>query len=123
MNNIKNILLSLVAPIVFVSLAAATLKSSNKSNNWAVGNHRGTDIWLISPDGVAHAIPPACRRQAAVWRQGDKGVEPPIGALKWPVITEAGNLKPALRGKAEFVTIGDEDNSRRVDLRHFTVAK
>jgi len=46
-----------------------------------------------------------------------------MGALKWPVITEAGNLGPALRGKAEFVTIGDEDNSRRVDLRHFTVAK
>lgn len=96
--------------VVVVSVAAAT-----KNNIWAVVNYHGSDIWIVTPDGVAHAVPPGCRGQTAVWREGDKEVEPPMGAYKWETIPlPHGAGKELLR--KEKVTLDKRDYY----CRHFT---
>lgn len=102
------------AVIVGISVAAAAA-TKRPSNSWAVVNYHGTDVWLVSPDGVAHAIPPSARGQAAMWREGDKGVAAPIGAKNWPKVDLPGNAGQDLLRK-EKITLDKRDYY----ARHFT---
>ena len=102
-----------IVVILFVGLAAASI--ARPANNWAVVNHGGTDVWVVSPDGVVHAIPVGCRGQTAVWREGDKGVAAPIGAKDWPQVRLPGNAGQDLLRK-EKVTLDKRDYYSR----HFT---
>ena len=115
----KSTLIGSIVIISFVGLAAASIISSpmsasNKSR-WAVVNHGGIDVWVVTPDGVAHAIPPGCRGQTAVWREGDKGVAAPIGAKNWPQIRLPGNAGQDLLRK-DKITLDKRDYYSR----HFT---
>jgi hypothetical protein len=74
-----------VVVVFFVGLAGASMSLRDNDKKWAVVNHGGVDVWLVSPDGVAHAIPPGCRRATSVWRAGETLPEPK-GARNWPVI-------------------------------------
>lgn len=110
-------LISIVAVTVVTAVAlsvAAKTASTPTAQSWAVVNYRGVDIWLVTPDGVAHAIPPGARNQAAVWRQGDSGVQPPIGAYKWEVIHLPKNDNDLLRKKEVVI------ENRNYYCRHFT---
>lgn len=101
------------AVIVGISVAAAA--ATKRPSKWAVVNYHGKDVWVVTPDGVAHAIPLGCRGQTAVWREGDKNVETPVGAYKWETISlPHGAGKELLR--KEKVSIGD----RNYYCRHFT---
>lgn len=106
-------LIIMVAVVAGISVAAAA--ATKKSSNWAVVNYHGQDVWLVSPDGAAHAIPPGCRGQARLWREGDKGVQPPMGAYKWETISLPRGVGKDLLRK-EKVSIGDRDYY----CRHFT---
>ena len=111
---LKNTLGGFIVVILFVALAAASI-ARPANNNWAVVNHGGIDVWVVSPDGVVHAIPPGCRGQTAVWREGDKGVAAPIGAKNWPQVRLPGNAGQDLLRK-EKVTLDKRDYYSR----HFT---
>ena len=113
---LKNTSIGFIVVISFVGLAVASIaRPAVENNKWAVVNHGGIDVWVVSPDGVAHAIPPGCRGQAAIWRQGDKGVAAPVGAKNWPKVDLPGNAGQDLLRK-EKITLDKRDYY----ARHFT---
>lgn len=112
-NDIK--LAAVVVALAVVVAVAAVVAAPATARKWAVVNHGGVDVWVVDPDGVAHAIPLGCRGVAATWRQGDKEVVAPEGAKNWPVINLPGNAGQDLLRK-EKVTLDKRDYYSR----HFT---
>jgi hypothetical protein len=105
----------MVMSVIVIGISVAAAAATKRPSKWAVVNYHGQDVWLVSPDGAAHAIPPGCRGQARLWREGDKNVETPVGAYKWETIPlPHGAGKELLR--KEKVSIGDRDYY----CRHFT---
>ena len=101
--------------VIVIGISVAAAAATKRPSKWAVVNYRGIDVWLVSPDGVAHAIPPGSRGQIKMWREGDKVVEPPMGAYKWETISlPRGAGKDLLR--KEKVTLDKRDYY----CRHFT---